>query len=213
MCMRCLYIILCCALGPILTAQDTLLYENFQSGTLNGFLSLDVDGLPLAEDFETLEGGFQVIPVAGANDFRALGVSTFRDGGTANNWLISPPIAITSNASSLQWEGSSLSGDPEQAESYEVLISRTGTEMADFNEVLSVIDAETTGSRREVALNSLAGTTVHIAFRQNGQDRFALTIDNILVTQLGSEIAAELRVVGDKYQSVSYTHLTLPTKA
>ena len=211
MCMKYIFTLIYVCLGlslASLAAQDTLFYENFQSGTLNGFTTEDLDGLPLGVDFEGLEGGFQVIPVAGATDFRALGVSTFLNGGTANNWLISPAIALSAGVATLQWEGSSLSGDPAQAESYEVLVSTTGTEISDFTNVISNITAETT-MIREADLSAFAGSTIFIAFRQNGQDRFALTIDDILVSQPSSEIAAELSTVGSKYQDINNSDFSI----
>jgi hypothetical protein len=195
-----LFIVMC--LSYHVVAQDTLLYETFQSGTLNGFSSLDVDGLPLSEDFESLEGGFQVLAIAGASDFRAIAVSSFRDGGTANNFLISPPIAITQTSTSLRWTANSLSGDPSQAESYEVLLSRTGTEATDFTDILEIVAVET-GSTREVDLSFYAGSTVHIAFRQNGTDKLALTIDDILITAPSSDVDAELEAfLGNRYLDV-----------
>jgi hypothetical protein len=195
-----LFIVMC--LSYHVVAQDTLLYETFQSGTLNGFSSLDVDGLPLSEDFESLEGGFQVLAIAGASDFRAIAVSSFRDGGTANNFLISPPIAITQTSTSLRWTANSLSGDPSQAESYEVLLSRTGTEATDFTDILEIVAVET-GSTREVDLSFYAGSTVHIAFRQNGTDKLALTIDDILITSPSSDVDAELEAfLGNRYLDV-----------
>ena len=207
MCMRYLFLIFCFGLGLTLTAQDTLFYENFQTGTLNGFISVDVDNLPLSDDFATLEGGFQVVPVAGANDFRALGVSAFLNGGTANNWLISPEITLGA-AVTLAWDASSLSGDPAQAESYEVLLSQTGTELDDFTFVLASVTAET-NTTREVDLSPFLGSTIHIAFRQNGQDNFALTIDNILLTQPISDLDAELSLVGDTYQDIDNPNLNI----
>lgn len=188
--------------SSLVVAQDTLLYETFQSGTLNGFNSLDLDGLPLAEDFESLDGGFQVLPIAGASDFRAIGVASFRDGGTANNLLISPPIDIAQTFTTLRWTANSLSGDPSQAESYEVLLSRTGTEAADFTDILEIVAVET-GSTREVDLSFYAGSTVHLAWRQNGTDKLALTIDDILITQPSSEVDAELEAfLGNRYLDV-----------
>ncbi len=195
-----LFIVMCLSFHVV--AQDTLLYETFQSETLNGFSSLDIDGLPLSEDFESLEGGFQVLAIAGASDFRAIAVSSFRDGGTANNFLISPPIAITQTSTALRWTANSLSGDPSQAESYEVLLSRTGTEATDFTDILEIVAVET-GSTREVDLSFYAGSTVHIAFRQNGTDKLALTIDDILITAPSSDVDVELEAfLGNRYLDV-----------
>ena len=192
-------------------AQDTLFHEGFQSGDLNGFMSLDLDGLPLSDDFLGFGLGFEVAAVAGPMDFRAVGISSFQDpGGQADNWLISPPISVAGGAVQLSWVASSLSGDPAQRESYEVLLSRTGTEMEDFTDILAIVAAESaSGDQRSVSLAPYIGSTVHIAFRHLSMDRLALTVDDILVTSSPALSADFVRFGGDKYQTLADRDLFL----
>ena len=73
-----------CGFG--LTAQDTIFVADFQSQSLGLFRTVDVDSLPLSEEFDGLSGGFQILGVSGPNDLRAVAISTFEDGGQADNW-------------------------------------------------------------------------------------------------------------------------------
>ena len=192
------------------TAQDTLLYETFQIQSLGEWSSTDLDALPLGPDFVGLAGGFQILGVSGPNDLRAVAVSSFEGGGTANNWLISPPITVTKSSTKLKWRGTSLSGDPILREDYRVMLSRSTGIVSDFSDILAIITNESfQGTDREVDLSPYVGQTVHVAFQQNGTNKFALTIDDILVVEPGAENDASLReITGERYQIVDNLELT-----
>ena len=184
-------------------SQDTLLYETFQLG-LGDWSSTDIDALPLGPDFVGLAGGFQVLGVSGPSDLRAVAVSSFEGGGTADNWLISPAIELTKPSTKLQWRGTSLSGDPLLGEDYQVMLSRTSGIVSDFSDILAIITNESfTGTDREVDLSAYTGGTVHIAFLQNSTDKYALTIDDILVVEPGADDEAKLvSIEGERYQII-----------
>ena len=185
-------------------SQDTLLYETFQTATLGQFASTDIDGLPLGPDFVGLEGGYQALGISGPNDQRAVAVSSFDGGGTADNWLISPAIELTKPSTKLKWRGTSLSGDPLLGEDYRVMLSRTTGIVSDFTDILAIITNESfTGTDREFDLSGYTGQTVHIAFQQNGTNKYALTLDDILVIEPGSDDEAKIITIeGERYQSI-----------
>jgi len=206
---------LCSLLVTSLTyGQDTLLHEDFQSGGLSDFISLDMDGLNLATDFDGVAGGFDVLPISGPTDYKAIAVSAFDPPGAADNWLISPAIQIQSSGSILSWEGTSLSGDPAQLESYDVLLSRTGTAMTDFTDILYIVTEESSAGQHHIFdLSGYAGQTVHIAFRHTSSNKYALLIDDILITEPSSALSAELIELGDKkYQDLASRSLYLKVK-
>ncbi len=189
-----------------LWSQDTLFFENFQDQTLGSFTTVDMDGLLLTSDFDGLTGAFDVTPVAGPNDFRAIGVSSFiSTDGTADNWLISSEISIDVPATKLKWTGSSLSGENQSLEDYRVLVSTTGSATQNFTNVLLEITGESSqGMVRELDLTDYVGQSIFLAFNQIGTNNYALTLDDISVIAPTAEDAiALLSIVGDRYQDVA----------
>ena len=190
-------------LSPIM-AQDIIFQEDFQSQTLGQFISVDVDMLPLGPEFAGLEGGFNNIPVSGPSDFRAVGVSTFQGGGTADNWLISSAVDIPAQGAVLRWTGISLSGDNRMLERYRILVSTTSQDIATFTDIAAeIIDEMPFAMERELDLAAYAGTRIYFAFNQNGTDKFALSLDDITITSTPTGISAELvDICTERYQNV-----------
>lgn len=191
--------------------QDTLLFQNFQDSSFGQFTTVDQDGLALNTDFTGLSGSFDIIPVSGPSDFRAVAVSSFATSGTADNWLISPLIQIDNPQTVLSWSASSLSGDAFLLESYRILVSTTGPAIGDFTNLLLDISAEEMSEKsREIDLSAFAGQAIHIAFNHTGTDNYALTIDDILVSAASAGNSVELvKICGDRYQDLSSRNLTL----
>lgn len=197
-------------MGTDMKSQEILFQMDFQDQSLGQLTSLDNDGLTVDPDFAGLSGGWNVIPVAGPDDYRALGVSSFATGGTADNWLISPAVTITGPGAILRWTGTSLSGDDSMLEDYTVLISNTDQEISSFIPITSVIDESSAGTTRELDLNGFQGQTIYFAFNQNGTNDYALTIDDISITLPSSATAAKLlNIVGERYQDVDAPELFL----
>ena len=198
-------------LAQSVIAQDTLLYQNFQDNSFGQFTFTDEDGLALSPDFAGLSGAFDIIPVSGPSDFRAVAVSSFANGGTADNWLISPQVEIDNAQTTLSWAASSLSGDVFLLESYRVMVSTTGSEIGDFTNLLLEVPAEEmTETLRELDLSDFAGQAIYIAFNHTGTDNYALTLDDILVIAPSSENSVELiQIIGDRYQDLASHDLSL----
>ena len=101
---------------------------------------------------------------------------------TPDNWLITPAIALTPNATLSFWAAGQ---DPSYAaEHFSVLLSTTGTNVADFTVTL-LNDQVTTGTMTEwtADLSAYAGSNVHIAFRHhNVTDMFRLNLDDVSIT-------------------------------
>ena len=104
--------------------------------------------------------------------------------GIANDWLVSPLIAIPAGATAvnLKWAAVSL-GNATFLEDYQVYVSPTGgNAVADFTSVLLDVNNElNTGSYRTAALVGYAGTSIRIAFRNDGNDQYVMFLDNIKV--------------------------------
>ncbi len=105
--------------------------------------------------------------------------------GTANDWLVSPLITIPAGATSvnLNWAAQSL-GNSTFLEDYQVYVSPTGgSQVANFTTLLLDVNNElSAGNYRTAALNGYAGTSIRIAFRNDGVDQYVMFLDNISVT-------------------------------
>ena len=99
----------------------------------------------------------------------------------ADRWCIFPQVSVISDDADMVFVA--MSGDMGAAyyESYEVLVSETGTETADFTKVLEVqneafADAPST---RGISLGAYSGKSIYVAVRQITADGFMLNIDNV----------------------------------
>jgi len=195
------------------SAQDTLLFQNFQQQNLGTFQTVDVDMEFLASEFVGLIGSYNIVPVSGPADFRALAVSTFLDAtAQADNWLISPLISIPATGTALHWKASSLSAEADRLEDYRVMISEEGGSATEEFTIIAFeqLGENPTQTERSLDLSAYVGRDIRFAFNQIGVDNFALTIDDILVTTPSSTTSADLvTMVGERYQDLNNRSLEL----
>ena len=163
----------------------------------------------LQEGFEDVEDGVGVLPadwivIDGDNDgnnWYVLNNSQSSSGGfvvhsgeghatsaswasavlTPDNWLISPAVELTANATLTFWVAGQ---DPSYAaENYSVYISTTVTDnpsITDFTTQLMTGTSTATMTQQSVDLASYTGQTVRIAFRHhNVSDMFRLNLDDV----------------------------------
>ena len=89
----------------------------------------------------------------------------------ADNWLISPAVEL---GDVLKFTVATATSYPD---SYEVLLSTTGTEIADFTETLQAMAAAAPGEVT-IDLSAYAGQTGHIAIHHVSNDCYLLAIDD-----------------------------------
>src|SRR5690606_9729595 len=107
--------------------------------------------------------------------------SSYSPAGTADDWMITPAINLTSN-NYIHW--SARAGSSNDPDGYEVRISTTGKNIADFNTVLfSITEENSAWTQRSVDLSAYDGETVYIAFRNNSYDKYILAVDYITVKE------------------------------
>ena len=114
-------------------------------------------------------------------EYVMISTSYYNPPGQADDWMITPAIEIGSNAF-LRWEAWAWNSN--LRDGYEVLVSTTGTEVADFETVIFSTTAEnTTMTERFVNLEDegFKDQTIYIAFRNNSNRKFVLGIDDISV--------------------------------
>ncbi len=101
-----------------------------------------------------------------------------------DDWLISPQISMVATGTSAVsfW---ALSAHPDYgAEKFQILVSTTGTDVANFTAISPVVvtPADTTWHEYSYDLTAYAGQQIYIAIRCTSDDQFALSIDDYKVT-------------------------------
>jgi hypothetical protein len=165
-------------------AQVSIFSEDFQGGVIPGtFTLIDNDGRTPDPNVSYVNAAWIARPdFSDPTDTVAASTSWYSPVGMADDWLITPAIVLdTGNI--LSWEAKS-NGTGLYLDGYEVKISTSGTTIPDFTiTVFSVAEENNTWTSRTVDLGAygLDGDTVHIAFRNNSNDKFLLFIDDINV--------------------------------
>jgi hypothetical protein len=128
-------------------------------------------------------------PAFGNGTNVAISNSWYNPPGVADDWMITPALAITDSATILAWEAKAQ--DASFPDGYQVRVSTTGMGIADFTDVIFNIAQEAPSwQERFVSLAAYVGDTIHIAFRNNSNDMFLLLIDNIIVQSILANDAA-----------------------
>lgn len=163
-------------------AGTAIFEENFESG-LGAWTVIDGDGRTPNPQMNLVAGWQSRQDYRDTSNHLAVTPSWYSPVGKSNDWLISPAITIGSN-SCLSWVV--YSQDANYLESYEVRVATTSDTSALLSGAALVADtaAKFAKSLRSVSLAAYAGQTVHIAFRQISDNRFALAIDDIKVSNV-----------------------------
>jgi hypothetical protein len=183
----CLLSILLCA--HISIAQ--IIFEDDFDGSgpgLAGWTVIDNDGNTINTAIAFITDGWVEVDLDGtdgnfggpAGNMAAISGSWFTTVATADDWMITPAINVTTN-NELTWDAKAQ--DIDYADGYEVRISTTGTDIStDFGTILYSIPAESdVWQTRTEDLAAYDGQTVYIAFRNTSTDKFLLLVDNVSV--------------------------------
>lgn len=170
--------------------------ENFNSSTsIQNWTLIDQDGNTPQANYAFFTDAWISFPdpdSSAIGDTCVASTSWYTPAGTADDYLISPSIILPANAV-LQFDAQA--SDASFPDGYEVLISTTSADLAGLNAnpVLLSIPAENAfWTNRTVNLGAYAGDTVHIAIRNNSNDKNILFIDNFTVNVLPSYDASIL---------------------
>lgn len=133
-------------------------------------------------------------------DSCAISTSYYSPSGTADDWMWTPPIAISQGKIALRWRGRVF--DDRYPDTYEVRIMTTpptGTtgnlgNMVSASTLLLTVTSETQNwTNRNIDISAYAGQTVYIGFRNIANDMFLLAIDNIKIESIPNYDAALTR--------------------
>ncbi len=192
-----------------------LLQEGFESATLpTGWTIIDNDGdgfnwfptMSTTENYSYHSGSGCITSASWDSDEGAL---------TPDNWLITPAINLTSNATLTFWV---VGQDPSYAEeNYSVYVATSNT-VAAFTATTAVLTGVSTDTytQKSVDLSAYTGQTVYIAFRHHiTSDMFMLNIDDVEIFALPTNptitvvpTAIDFGIVGMPGNSVSTANIT-----
>lgn len=203
--------ILLCMHLTALNAQ-VIFSENFETtpgpGFPTGWTLFNVDGRTPNANVGFVNNAWVVYDdLIDTTNECATSTSWYNPVGAADDWMFTPPIALTSNTK-LSWDA--IAYDNAYPDGYEVRIALGSPTVANAlaNAALFTVTAENPSwTSRSVNLQSMgyANQTVYIAFRNNSNDQYLLAIDNIMVEALLNYDAA---ITAPEYPS-EYTIIPL----
>lgn len=176
------FIILMLIFGFQALKAQVIFSEDFSSGTMpSNFILVNNDGKTPASQVNFVNQAWVVRDESSSNTNKvAVSTSWYNPAGASDDWMITPPITLTSN-NMLKWRARAV--DSSYPDGYQVLLSPTGdTAISMFTVNLFSINAENAAwKERGASLAAYSGQTVRIAFRNNSNDKFLLQVDDIEV--------------------------------
>jgi hypothetical protein len=173
-------------------AGETLFTQSFEEATLPaGWIVVDGDqGIPNANvQFLTPQGGWQVITDLkdSSNQNRAIASPSWYQDPTvrSSDWLILP--ATDPLPANVCFSFLAYAQDPSYPESFEVRVSTTGRDTADFlanAPLLSVAEESSDYTFYSLDLSDYAGQAISLAIRQTSLDAFLLVMDDFRLAQV-----------------------------
>ena len=166
-------------------AQITLFSTDFQSGIPSNYSIVNNDGnIPFATmtPFIGQEAWISLEDPDSTLNLVAASTSFFETADSADRWLISPQISLSTFGNYLTWKAKSH--DPSFPDDYVVLLSTTGNLPADFTDTIGSVEQENfEWTNREVDLSSLGlnDSSIYVAFVLRTYDGFKMYLDDILV--------------------------------
>jgi hypothetical protein len=164
--------------------QEGLEVEDFESGDIPPAWTLhDEDGNTPAKSVSFIDEAW-IAAMTGSGDWVAMSTSWYSPAGAADDWLVTPAIAV-SDASVLTFEA--RSPDVDFPDGYEVRISTTGPSVADFmaNDALLDVDGEDDDfvvHTIDLAAAGYVDQIVWLAWRNDSDDQYVLQVDDIAVS-------------------------------
>ncbi len=163
------------------TAQTVLIDEDFSAGIPANYILINDQLSPVHTEYNNAWIHVQNNDDIDHEDV-ASSTSYFSPIGRANRWMIVPNLQLGAYGNILSWDMKSK--DPSFLESIKVLLSKTGTEKADFVDTLYIndmVEPDWKTIEMNIALKGFVSQTVHIAFVLQTVDGFKFLLDNLKV--------------------------------
>lgn len=164
--------------------QQVCLETDFCDGIPEDFTLICYDEMPINSiDFKKLNASMEwnVSLVNSKDGVAAVSASRRLYDMPTDNWMITPRLTLPTENPCLKWTSRAI--HYHLRDGYKVMISTTGNEYYDFEELYSVEEEEYLWTKHCVSLEKYAGKKVYIAFVHNSQNKFLLAIDDMFVGQ------------------------------
>ncbi len=192
-------------------SQITLLSTDFQSGIPSNFSIVDNDGnTPFSSmtEFIGQNAWISLQDPDSASNIVAAATSYFESPDSADRWLISPQITLSSFGNYFSWKAKSH--DPSFPDDYLVLLSTTDNSPSSFTDTIGSVEQENfEWTEREVNLSNLGlnDSSVYIAFVLRTYDGFKLYLDDFQIrgedaTSLIETSLADFKVYPNPFSDV-----------
>ena len=190
--------------------SQTIFSENFDAAAAMpaGWSQQNVDGLTVATNLSAFNFGtnawvFRANDVTGAGN-HAVSTSWYSPAGTADDWLITPQIAIPATGNYF-FQFDAMGADANYPDGFKIYVSTTGNAVANFGTtaILTQAAAATTYTNYSASLAAYAGQNVYIAIRNNSTDMNRLNVDNVVVRQPAADDAVLNSASLNRYSAVS----------
>lgn len=177
------YILIALGTSLSLSAQVTILYEEFDNGIPANWSIIDGDGFtvnPSVAEFQPAWIGLDDPFTAGNKIVGS--TSYFEPEGKAFRFLVTPQLTLGSYGNFVSWK--SMSHDPSFPDWIMILVSTTGNNIEDFTDTLFRLTNEfPVWTPRSINLSDsgYVDMNVHLAFVNHTNQGFKLYIDSVQV--------------------------------
>ena len=164
--------------------QNVCLETDFYDGIPDDFTLICYDEMPVkSADFKKINSNmlWTVSLVDSEDGVAAVSTSHRTFDLPTDNWMITPRLTLPASGACLKWTSRAV--HYHLRDGYKVMVSTTGNEYEDFEELYAVEEEEYLWTKHYVSLEKYAGKDVYIAFVHNSQNKFLLAVDDMFVGQ------------------------------
>lgn len=170
------------ALSTSAFGQVTLLNEDFEGTTIPSNWSIvDNDGFTVDTAVSEYTQAWIIAPdPEDTANGTASSTSYFSPVARADRWLITPQLTLGSSGNYVSWASKSF--DPSFPDSYKVMVSTTGNNIADFTDTLLIVNNATPFWKSHTeALAAYASQSIYLAFVNMTYNGYKLFLDSVYV--------------------------------
>lgn len=185
-----------------LISQTTVYSTDFQSGIPSNFSLILNDNLtPAIAVSEYTSAWISTVDPSNTSDSIAASTSYFEPTGIASRWLITPKVKLGSFGNFIEWNARSQ--DASFSDDYMVLVSRTTSTIAAFEDTIAKLSAEFvdwTNRKVDLSLKGFDNDSVYFAFVNTTNNGYKLYLDDIRVWK--DDPAALSEIENDNYLEI-----------
>ncbi len=164
-------------------SQVEIINEDFQSGIPTNWTIVNHDSNTPVDAAYT-NAWIATTDPANSLDTVASSTSYFNPIGTANRWLITPPLSLGAFGNFVSWKAKSH--DASYPDDYLVLVSTTDNQIASFQDTIGYVQQENfewTFRKVNLTEQGYLSPNIYIAFVDVAYDGYRLYMDSIIVTK------------------------------